>query len=626
MKSINELSIEQKVGQLMMIGWQSPFAGDIVELIKTYHFGNIILFTRNIKNPEQLKALTTEIQKAAIEYNGIPALIATDQEGGSVRRIYDGVTRVPGHMAIGAASYSNSKAAAQIGAIIGEELKELGINHILAPVADVNTNPQNPIIATRSFGDNPHMVKQLSHDFAKGLQDQNALACYKHFIGHGNVNIDSHLDLPYLDTSLEELEKVELLPYMGDWLPDSIMSSHILYRSLDDRFPASISKKIIKNYLREKLHYQGVVISDDFEMNAILRAFSLKEASVFAIQAGTDIVTVSHTFGRQMIVRKALIEAIQEKTISQTELTDSLNRIIRIKEKYAQPTISKPVDYARNEIISKKVSLESVTVKGEIFDIDKSTLVIGVTNYVNSIAEDVNIEKMDVAKFLGENLGLDYLSIDNKNINTHDISKWVKNKKVILNLTDSHLTLVQRVLYTNVLESASEIILVSLRTPYDVLGQNKPKCHIALYEYTELSLESLLKVLKKKRGVGEFPVQLETGRSERPRSGRLIDGITSHIDHNYSSHLSLETIGEEFLLSRGYVSYLFKDKLQTTFSKYLNATRIRHAKKLLKETHYRVYEVGNICGYRDNQYFTKIFKKYVGVTPSHFRNENSRFD
>lgn len=627
MTNINDLSIEQKVGQMMMIGWQNSQSEEIVDLIKKYHFGNVILFTRNIKNPDQLKKLTADIQEAAIKYNGFPALIATDQEGGSIRRIYDGVTKVPGHMAIGAASFSNPDAAYQIGRIIGSELRKLGVNHVLAPVADVNTNPQNPIIAIRSFSDNPEIVKKLSEEFAKGIQNQNVLACYKHFMGHGNVNIDSHLDLPYLDTPLNELEENELLPYLNDWLPDSIMSSHILYRSIDDRFPASISIKIINQYLRSKLNYRGIVISDDFEMNAILRAFSLKEASIFAAQAGTDIITVSHTFGRQMIVRNALIEAIQDKTISPVQLSQSLNRISHIKHKmFDNPYEYEEVDLSKNKQISERISYESVTVSGDIFNIDKDTMVVGVTNYVNSIAEDVNVEKMDVAKFLGENLGLEYLSIDNKKINIHDIVNWIKDKKVILGLTDSHLTLVQRVLYTNILEHASQLILVSLRTPYDVLGQTKPNCHIALYEYTDLSLKSLLKVLKRKKSLGQFPVKLDVEDNQYFKMQRLIDQLTTHIDNHYSSKLSLESLGNEFFLSRGYISALFKKELDTTFSNYLNNTRISQAKRLLKSSHYRVYEVGNLCGYPDNQYFTKVFKKYVGITPSKYRLENSLFD
>ena len=150
-----ELTLEQKVGQLMIVGWHSDKAEDVIDLIKKYHFGNFILFTRNIKSASHVKEMISKIQEAAILYNGVPALICIDQEGGNVRRIYEGVTQVPGHMAIGAASSFEKDAAYQIGKIVGEELKYLGINFNFAPIADINSNHKNPIIGIRSISDDP---------------------------------------------------------------------------------------------------------------------------------------------------------------------------------------------------------------------------------------------------------------------------------------------------------------------------------------------------------------------------------------------------------------------------------------------------------------------------------------
>jgi len=323
---MNTLNLEQKIGQLMMIGWQSDQAKDIVELIKKYHYGNIILFTRNIKSADQLKKLTTEIQKAALKYNGIPAFIGIDQEGGSVRRIYEGVTNVPGHMAIGAASFTRPKVATEIGRIIGRELKSLGVNFILAPVADVNTNPRNPIIGIRAFSDDPYLVAKLAGQMSKAIQEEGVLSSYKHFIGHGDVHVDSHLDLPCLDKTIEELKQTELVPYSASFQSDAIMTAHILYRNLDDRLPASISRKIIYDLLRKDLGYEGIVISDCLEMEALTRAFSLAGATVFAIQATCDIITVSHSFGRQLIVRNTLIDAVNNGQLSIEQIDQSLSR------------------------------------------------------------------------------------------------------------------------------------------------------------------------------------------------------------------------------------------------------------------------------------------------------------
>ena len=254
--------------------------------------------------------------------------------------------------------------------------------------------------------------------------------------------------------------KIELVPYLNEKLPDAIMSSHILYKSLDDRFPASISKRITVKLLREELNYKGLVVTDCFEMNAILRAFSLSEAAVYAIEATTDIITISHTFGRQMMVRQSLIEAVNQKKISQFLLERALKRILMYKDKYCMPA-EKPVNYLKHKEVSEHISLSSITVaNGEIFDIDKDTVVIGVTNYVSSVAEDTDVEKMDVAEFLGKAYQIDYTSIDNKNVNVHDLVNKMRGKKVVLGLTDSHLTLVQRVLYTNALKVAKKVMLI----------------------------------------------------------------------------------------------------------------------------------------------------------------------
>ena len=625
MKRVEEFTLKQKIGQLMMIGWQTDQAKDIVDLIKEYHFGNIILFTRNIRDAAHLKALTKEIQDAAIKYNGVPAFIAIDQEGGSVRRIYEGVTNVPGHMAIGAASFHHPKAAYDIGKIIGLEMKDLGVNFVLGPVADVNNNPQNPIIAIRSFSDDPFIVSKLAHDFSKGLQSQGVLSSYKHFIGHGNVNIDSHKDLPYLNSSLDDMYKVELIPYLNQKLPDAIMSSHILYKAIDDRFPASISKRIISGLLRNEIGYQGLVVTDCFEMNAILRAFSLSEAAVYAIEASSDIITVSHTFGRQQMVWQSLYDAVKDKKISEHMLNRTLSRILTFKEKYTQP-IQTDVNYAKHREIANQMSVSSITIaSGEMFDFDENTIIIGVTNYVNSIAEDTDVEKMDMAKFLGDTYHLPYVSIDNKNINVHELIQLMRGKKVVLGLTDSHLTLVQRVLYTNALNVSDKVMLISLRTPYDVLGQTLPDCHICLYEYTNQSLNALIKVFKHKKANGKLPVKLSQKEKYKTERGHLMEGIMNYIDDHYSKNLTLDDLGEEFYISGGYVSYLFKEKLDTTFIKYLNKVRINKAKDLLKSSYYRIYEISNLCGYQDQNYFTKIFKKYVGVTPKKYREESNPY-
>lgn len=620
------MTLEQKIGQLMMVGWQSTQTKDIIDLIKKYHYGNVILFSRNIKSADQLKKLTTEIQEAALKYNGVPAIISVDQEGGSIRRVYKGVTSVPGHMAIGAASFSRPKVAYEIGKIIGRELKSLGVNCVLAPVADVNTNPMNPIIGIRSFSDDSHLVGKLASQMSKAIQEEGVLSCYKHFIGHGDVHIDSHLDLPCIDASLKDLRTSELIPYTGSYLPDAVMTAHILYRKLDDRFPASISKKIIYDLLRKEIGFKGLVISDCLEMDALTRAYSLAGAVIFAVQASCDILTVSHTFGRQLIVRNSLLDAAKNDANFLKHVDEAVERILNYKEKYCQEA-NPEIDFEKNREIAEGASLASITIaSGTPFPIDSDTVVVGVTNYVSSIAEDKNVEDLDIAKILGDEFKIPYLSIDNKNFNVNEVQEFVKGKKVILALSDSHLTLVQKVLYTNLIQAKTRVMLISLRTPYDVLGQGLPECHICIYEYTRLSVKSLLAVLKGEKAEGKLPVKLGINQSQNELKNYLIDRIIRYIEENYAKPLSLESVADEFLISSGYLCRLFKQKIGINFVNYLNMVRIAKAKHLLLTTNLRIYEVGNLCGFADLNYFTKVFKKATGMTPSYFRNNSGYYD
>lgn len=413
---------------------------------------------------------------------------------------------------------------------------------------------------------------------------------------------------------------------MGSYLPDEIMTAHILYRKLDDRFPASIFKKVIHDLLRKELGFKGLVISDCLEMDALTRAYSLARAVIFAVQASCDILTVSHSFGRQLIVRNSLLDAAKNDAAFLHSVDEAVERILKYKEKYCRE-MKPEIDSEKNREIAEAASLASITIaSGEPFRIDENTVAVGVTNYVSSIAEDKNVEDLDIAEILGEEFKIPHLSIDNKNFNVNDVQEFAKGKKVVLALSDSHLTLVQRVLYSNLLQSGARVMLMSLRTPYDVLGQALPECHICIYEYTRQSVKALLKVLRGAKAEGKLPVKLGTSPDQSELKNYLVERIVKFIEQNCAKPLTLDVLANEFYLSPGYLCRLFKQKVGINFIDYLNTVRIARAKHLLLTTNLRIYEVGNLCGYADLNYFTKVFKKATGVTPSYFRNNSGYYD
>ncbi|MGB4695979.1 MAG: helix-turn-helix domain-containing protein [Bacilli bacterium] len=404
------------------------------------------------------------------------------------------------------------------------------------------------------------------------------------------------------------------------------MTAHILYRKLDDRFPASIFKKVIHDLLRKELGFKGLVISDCLEMDALTRAYSLAGAVIFAVQASCDILTVSHSFGRQLIVRNSLLDAAKNDAAFLHSVDEAVERILKYKEKYCRE-MKPEIDSEKNREIAEAASLASITIaSGEPFRIDENTVAVGVTNYVSSIAEDKNVEDLDIAEILGEEFKIPHLSIDNKNFNVNDVQEFAKGKKVVLALSDSHLTLVQRVLYSNLLQSGARVMLISLRTPYDVLGQALPECHICIYEYTRQSVKALLKVLRGAKAEGKLPVKLGTSPDQSELKNYLVERIVKFIKQNCAKPLTLDVLANEFYLSPGYLCRLFKQKVGINFIDYLNTVRIARAKHLLLTTNLRIYEVGNLCGYADLNYFTKVFKKATGVTPSYFRNNSGYYD
>lgn len=273
----------------------------------------------------QLKAENTD---------NIPLFFGIDQEGGRVAKIPGDLKALPTNLEIG--EINNSDFSFEYGNILGNLVRSFGFNVNFAPVLDINSNPNNPVIGDRSFGNNPDLVSKLGIQTMKGIQDENIIPTIKHFPGHGDTSVDSHLELPVVNKTLEELEALELIPFENaiNEGADMVMIAHILLPKLDEKFPSSMSKVVITELLREKLGFSGVVITDDMTMEAITDHYDIGDASVESIKAGTDIIMVAHHYENIIKVISSLKTAVEAGEISEERIDESVTRILKLKRKY----------------------------------------------------------------------------------------------------------------------------------------------------------------------------------------------------------------------------------------------------------------------------------------------------
>lgn len=379
------MTTEEKVAQMLIPAFRQYDGNNVTqmnakmeEILNKYCFSGVILFAQNNKSTEQVVQLTDEMQKANSVVDGRPQLlIAVDQEGAGVSRLAEG-TQGPGNMALGATN--DSKNTNSMGKIIGEELNAIGYNVDFAPVVDVNNNPNNPIIGVRSFSDDPEKVAEFGSEFMQGLMSKNIIASLKHFPGHGDTGTDSHTGLPRIEKTYEELKQNELIPFekcISDGA-EMIMTAHIQYPNIEDEtytsifdgekieLPATLSKTMITDILRNDLGYDGVVITDAMEMEAITKHFNKLDAAKLAINAGVDILLIppvdTYT-GEGIDELEKYIEDVAKMVdngdISIDNVNKAVTRILKLKEnhglleEYNNEDLLTKIDTAKQTVGSK---------------------------------------------------------------------------------------------------------------------------------------------------------------------------------------------------------------------------------------------------------------------------------
>lgn len=324
------MSTEDKVGQLMMVGFPGRAVDDAVAgLVKGRRVGGVCLFNRNLSDAAQIARLNDDLR--ALLADAVPPFIAVDQEGGPVVRVDDGNVVLPGNMVLGAAR--DEALAYEAGRAQGEDLWRLGFNMNLAPVLDVNSNPMNPVIGVRAFGDDVKLVAGLGAAFVRGQQDAAIVTVAKHFPGHGAVDADSHLALPVVRAPraqvLSQLEPFEVAAKAG---LDGMMTAHIAMPALTgDDTPATLSPRVLGTVLRQRLGFGGLVVTDELEMGAIDGRWGVGRAAVLAINAGADMVLVPWRPEKKLEVWEALVEAAQSGELPRARLDDAVRRILEVK-------------------------------------------------------------------------------------------------------------------------------------------------------------------------------------------------------------------------------------------------------------------------------------------------------
>jgi beta-N-acetylhexosaminidase len=325
--------LEQSAARMIAAGFHGTTLTDELQKVLDRGVSAVILFGRNVQNAKQVAQLCSDIQM----YAGRPVLIATDQEGGRVARLKNGFTPIPSMRALGGSG--DTQLAFEIGQLLARELRAVNIHMDLAPVMDVDSNSANPVIGDRSLGADPETVSQMGTAVIRGLQSAGVAACAKHFPGHGDTSQDSHHDLPRLPHAMDRLEQIELKPFrsaIGAGV-STIMTAHIIFEALDATHPATMSRAVLTGLLRERLRFDGVIISDALEMKAIADNFPFDQVIIKGANAGLDLFAICDEPDLQHQAIDTLAAAVRTGKLSQNVLTQANQRVDRLIRQYVRP-------------------------------------------------------------------------------------------------------------------------------------------------------------------------------------------------------------------------------------------------------------------------------------------------
>jgi beta-N-acetylhexosaminidase len=520
--TLSDLSLEQKVGQVIMGGFPDP-TPDAATLaaVRDGSLGNIILFARNCPSPAHVADLTRMLQAAA----PLPLLIAADQEGGSVTRLAEPATVMPGAMALGATG--DPSLAERVGQVMADEMRAVGVNVILAPVADVNANPYNPVIGVRSFGEDPTEVGRFVAATVRGIQAWGVASCAKHFPGHGDTSVDSHHDLPRIPHSLERLEQVELVPFRAAMEAgvDLIMTTHIVFPALDAERPSTLSRAILTGLLRERLGFEGVVITDSMEMHGILQGRTSAEACLMAFAAGADIVCPSHYRADQAGAHALILQAVEKGAVPLARLDQAVERILALKRRLLAQAETRflgengfleTVGSAEHLAVARQVAERAVTVvrdeHGWLPLPDGTVAVIEFGQPRFNPAEEVKVGGSALAGAVARHRPVEALAVavePGEAETAQALALAQRVDVVVIGTRSASFYPAQADLARRLIGLGRPAVVVALRAPYDLLALPEAQCFVAAYGDTWAPLAAAAITLAGQlKPTGTLPVNL----------------------------------------------------------------------------------------------------------------------
>ena len=503
-KELAQMSIEEKIGQLIMCGVLSTsLSAEERAFINKYKVGNFILFARNYHDTLQMKSFVKDLYEEATLVSGSFPLISIDQEGGMVTRLFKDVTFPASPLTTSATSVKN--APYKTGKIIGSDMIKLGLNLNLAPCLEINKNLTSHLVNVRSYGANKEIVLKNTKAFIKGLHDGGVLSCMKHFPGSGEATKDSHLDLPIIDKPMKDLEDNEMYPFLNNFASDALMSSHCLFSSYD-KFPTTLSHKFLSAYLRDQKGYNGLIISDGMEMKAILDFYGIKEGTILALLAGCDILLVCHEMSLQIEAFEAVYEAYHKGIITEEMIDEKVGRIIKAKNKLLK-SLNQKCHFDKAYKVVKKdhrmmqniVAKSYTLIKGEAPQIDQQTLIIAPKVKVASIVED-EFDQRDLTKALRLHFERNtiYEFSEDQEFKDLILKRLDDFTKVVIFSYDAYKDQVQKDVINEILKHNKKTFVVSLKGPMDEKEFNALQNYACLYEYTPNAIKTVVKQLKGK--------------------------------------------------------------------------------------------------------------------------------